>query len=77
MTAVENTSVSISNFLGEVEAAKKSLGILANAAGNADQLGHGGVAARADGGTVLAKGGGDGVLAAVLVLNLELMLQEL
>lgn len=52
-------------------------GQLTDGARNTDKLGHGRGATRADGSTVLAKGGGDSVLAAVLVLDLEQMLQEL
>lgn len=46
-------------------------------AGNTDKLGHGRGTTRADGSTVLAESGGDCVLATILVLNLEHVLEEL
>lgn len=48
-----------------------------NTTRNTDELGHGGVATGTLRGTVLDKGGSPGVLAAILVDDLESVLKEL
>lgn len=50
---------------------------LAYGARHADQLRHGCITAGSDGSAIFAQGRSDGVLAAVLVFDLEKMLEEL
>ena len=50
---------------------------LTNCARDTDEATHGEGSTRADGGTVLGEGGGQGLVGTVLVLNLESVLEEL
>ena len=50
---------------------------LTNCARDTNEAAHGEGTSRADGRTVLSEGGGQGLSGAVLVLNLELVLEEL
>lgn len=56
---------------------RKNIGRLAYATRDTDQLGHCRVATGSDRSAILAEGRSDGVLAAVLVLDIETMLEEL
>lgn len=52
-------------------------GTRTNCARDTDETTHGEGTSRADGRTVLGEGGSQGLVGAILVLNLELVLEEL